>query len=35
MDSQEREAFWNVLCSLSGNDVKQDAEKLMQAIRFP
>lgn len=35
MNSQEREVFWNTLCSLEGNDAKQDAEKLMQVIRLP
>lgn len=35
MNSQEREVFWKTLCSLSGNDAKQDAEKLTQAIRLP
>ena len=35
MNSQEREIFWNTLCSLSGNDRKQDIEKLTQAIRLP
>ena len=35
MDAQEREVFWNTLCSLQGLDVKQDTEKLMKTIRFP
>lgn len=35
MNAQEREIFWNTLCSLSGNDVKKDTESLMQDIKLP
>ena len=35
MDSQEREVFWNTLCSLSGTDLEQDVCKLKASIRRP
>lgn len=35
MNAQEREVFWKTLCSLSGSDAKNDAENLMQVIKFP
>lgn len=35
MNAQEREAFWKTLCTLSGADPKQDAEKLMNTVKFP
>ena len=28
MDSQEREKFWNTLCSLKGTDIQKDCEAL-------
>lgn len=35
MNAQEREIFWNTLCSLPGLDLTQDAEHLMTAIKLP
>lgn len=35
MDLQEREAFWNTLCSLPGKDIKAESEKLWQTIKLP
>ena len=35
MDSQEREKFWNTLCSLEGTDTKQDCETLRASIQYP
>lgn len=35
MDSQARKKFWNTLCSLDGIDVKQDEQKLVDAMQYP
>lgn len=35
MNAQEREMFWKTLCTLSGVDLKQDAEKLMNTVKYP
>lgn len=35
MNSQEREVFWQTLCSLPGKDITAESEKLMQAIKYP
>lgn len=35
MNTQEREAFWKTLCSLSGNDPERDLEKLRTTIKTP
>lgn len=35
MDNQARKVFWDTLCSLDGIDVKQDAQKLMDAMQYP
>ena len=34
MNSQERELFWQTLCSLKGNG-EQDVQKLLQMIKLP
>lgn len=35
MNAQEREVFWKTLCSLSGNNLQQDIEKLSKTVKFP
>lgn len=35
MDSQARKKFWETLCSLDGIDVKQDEQKLVDAMQYP
>ena len=35
MNFQERELFWKTLCSLPGQDVKLESEKLRQTIKYP
>ena len=35
MDSQEREKFWNTLCSLKGADSQKDCEALRASILYP
>ena len=35
MDSQEREKFWNTLCSLKGTDIQKDCEALRASIQYP
>ena len=35
MDSQEREKFWNTLCSLKGADTQKDCEALRASIQYP
>lgn len=35
MNSQEREIFWKTLCSLTGDDIKADIEKLKETIKRP
>ena len=35
MDSQEREKFWNTLCSLKGTDTQKDCEALRASILYP
>lgn len=35
MNSQEREVFWNTLCSLPGNDITSEREQLFKSIKYP
>lgn len=35
MDQQERKQFWEVLCSLQGNDLQSESEKLAKTIILP
>lgn len=35
MNSQEREVFWETLCSLPGNDMKAESQTLMKTIKLP
>ena len=35
VNTQEREVFWDMLCTLPGLDPKQDVEKLMGTIKLP
>ena len=35
MNSQEREVFWNILCSLPGNDITAEREQLFKSIKYP
>lgn len=35
MNAQEREVFWKTLCTLPGVDPEQDAEKLINTVKFP
>lgn len=35
MNSQEREVFWNTLCSLPGKDIVEEREQLFKSIKYP
>lgn len=35
MDSEERKQFWEMLCSLTGNNVAEEYEKLSKTINYP
>lgn len=35
MDNKERKVFWDVLCSLDGEDIEEDKKRLIQAIHYP
>lgn len=35
MNAQEREHFWNTLCSLPGTNKEKEIDELRQAIKFP
>lgn len=35
MDSQEREKFWNTLCSLKGTDTQKGCKALRASIQYP
>ena len=35
MDQRERKQFWEVLCSLQGNDLQSESEKLAKTIMLP
>lgn len=35
MNAQEREVFWNTLCSLPGEDIDREAQQLQQTIIYP
>lgn len=35
MDREERKRFWEMLCSLQGNDLQKEYKKLKETIRYP
>ncbi len=35
MDREERENFWNTLCSLPGNNIESESKRLSGTIRYP
>ena len=35
MDHNEREQFWQTLCSLPGNDIVAEREQLFKSIKYP
>ena len=35
MNHNEREHFWQTLCSLPGNDIVAEREQLFKAIKYP
>ena len=35
MNHNEREQFWQTLCSLPGNDIVAEREQLLKSIKYP
>lgn len=35
MNHNDREHFWQTLCSLPGNDIVAEREQLFKAIKYP
>ncbi len=35
MNYEERQTFWDTLCSLDGKDIQQDAQRLSNCIKRP
>ena len=35
MNHNDREHFWQTLCSLPGNDIAAEREQLFKAIKYP
>lgn len=35
MDQEERKRFWEMLCSLQGNNIAEESEKLSKTIEYP
>ena len=35
MDNKERELFWKTLCSLQGDDMNSERERLRKTIKLP
>ena len=35
MDQNDREQFWQTLCSLPGNDIVAEREQLFKSIKYP
>lgn len=35
MNSEERQAFWNTLCSLDGRDIQKDSQIIKKKIKYP
>ena len=35
MNHNDREHFWKILCSLSGDDIAAEREQLFKSIKYP